>query len=189
MRIYELVIDEEQDIYGVDAISLVDEPAIETDFIALKRQYTFKQAADRQVLIGPALIPDKMIYRKDDNGEFSIYFSKNTVRRASELYLTRGLSNSFTKDHESEVSNVHLVESWIVESEQDKSRQYGFNVPLGTWMVAVKVTDTTLWAEAVKTGDVKGFSIEGYFINSMEKTKEEEAMAELEGLFKRMARS
>lgn len=187
MRIYELVIDEEQDILGVDAISLVDEPAIETDFVALRKQFAFKASGDRQVLVGPALIPDKMIYRKDDKGEFSIYFSKKTVRRASELYLTRGLSNSFTKDHESQVENVHLVESWIVESDQDKSRQYGFDVPVGTWMVAVKVTDTTLWAEAVKTGDVRGFSIEGYFVNSMEKTQEDAAMAELESLFKRLS--
>ncbi|OUW18603.1 MAG: hypothetical protein CBD18_02385 [Opitutales bacterium TMED158] len=181
MKLIELVLDEDEQVFGVDAISLVDEPAIERDFVALqKQQVRFKQSGERQVLMGPALIPDKFIYRRDDDrGEYSVYFSKSTVRRASELYLRRNLANSFTKDHESKVSGIHLTESWIVESDTDKSRQYGFDVPIGTWMVAVKVDDTTLWAEAVKTGKVRGFSIEGYFVNKMREQNEQSAMREV----------
>jgi hypothetical protein len=189
MKLIELVLDEDEQVFGVDAISLVDEPAIERDFVALQKQVKFKQAGDRQVLIGPALIPDKFIYRRDeDRGEYSVYFSKATVRRASELYLRRNLANSFTKDHEVKVQGIHLTESWVVESEQDKSRQYGFDVPIGTWMVAVKVEDTTLWAEAVKTGDVRGFSIEGYFVNKMREQNEQSAMREVRKLVERIAK-
>jgi hypothetical protein len=166
MKIIELVIDETLDDSGIDAISLVDEPAIESDFIALKSQrMQFKQVGDQRLLLGAALIPDKMIYRRDEErGEYHIYFSKATVKKAMELYMSRGFNRSFTQDHKVKVDGVAVIESWIVEDpERDKSSVYGFKVPKGTWMVAAKVYNDHVWQEFVKTGEVRGFSIEGYF--------------------------
>lgn len=189
MRIVELIIDEDAELYGIDAISLVDRPAIELDFIALKQQRVdFAEAdADKRILIGPALVPDKPIYRKNGEDEFYVYFSKSTVRKAAELYLKHGNQASHTLEHEHKINGLTVVESWMVEDkEKDKSAVYGFDVPLGTWMVAVKVDNEAIWQEWVKEGKVKGFSIEGYFANKVQpnfmlrpKSKDDEMLSEL----------
>jgi len=182
MRIVELIIDEEAELYGIDAISIVDRPAIELDFIALKEQkLAFAEAdADKRILLGPALVPDKPIYRRNGEDEFYVYFSKATVRKASELYLKHGNQANHTLEHEHKINGLTVVESWIVENkEQDKSALYGLDVPVGTWMVAVKVDNEAIWQEWVKEGKVKGFSIEGYFADKMKKNSEDEMLAEL----------
>jgi len=109
MRIVELIIDEDAELYGIDAISLVDRPAIELDFIALKEaRVQFAEAdADKRILIGPALVPDKPIYRKNGEDEFYVYFSKSTVRRAAELYLKHGNQANHTLEHEHTINGAH----------------------------------------------------------------------------------
>ena len=172
MRILELVIDEEQDVFGIDAISLVESPAIESDWVALKEQkeVLFAEAdKDKRILVGAALIPDKPIYRRNGEDEYYVYFSKKTVRKAMEMYMQFGNQNNATLEHEYNLNGLTVVESWIVESkEQDKSAMYGLDVPLGTWMVTMKVNNQAIWAEWVKEGKVKGFSIEGFFVDKME---------------------
>lgn len=170
MKIIELVIDETADEYAVDCVSLVDEPAIESNFIALKKQRFKKIDASRRLLMGPVLIPDKMIYRHDEErGDYSVYFSKKTCRQAMELYMQRGFQSSWSKDHENKVEGVHMVESWIVEDkDKDKSALYGLDVPVGTWMCCAKVKDDELWENSIKSGDVLGFSIEGFFVSARE---------------------
>lgn len=182
MRIVELIIDEDAELYGIDAISLVDRPAIELDFIALKEaRVQFAEAdADKRILIGPALVPDKPIYRKNGEDEFYVYFSKSTVRRAAELYLKHGNQANHTLEHEHTINGLTVVESWMVEDKQkDKSAVYGLDVPVGTWMVAVKVDNEAIWQEWVKEGKVKGFSIEGYFADKLKKNQDDEMLAEL----------
>jgi len=167
MNFIELVIDEEAELYGIDAISLVEQPAIESDFIAMNAQLLqFKtQDEEKRIVMGAALIPDKPIYRKSGDEEYYVYFSKKTVRRAMELYLKNGNQANATLEHEHKINGLHVVESWIVEGEQDKSRMYGLEVPVGTWMVSMKVENDAIWEKFVKEGSVKGFSIEGYFAN------------------------
>mgnify|MGYP003121923801 CR=1 FL=1 len=183
MTIFELVIDEEAEVYGIDAISLVDKPAIELDFVALSEQrVAFAQVdADKRIVMGPALVPDKPIYRRGAEGEFYVYFSKSTVRRASELYMMHGNQSSHTLEHEHTITGLTLVESWVVEDkDKDKSAVYNLDVPVGTWMVAIKVDNEAIWQEWVKEGRVKGFSIEGYFVDKMEvQQREERMLAEL----------
>ena len=150
-------------MYGIDAISLVDKPAIELDFIALKEQHVQFATADedKRVLIGAALVPDKPIYRRNGEDEFYVYFSQATIRRASELYLKHGNQSNHTLEHEHNIQGLTMVESWIVEDKKkDKSALYNMDVPVGTWMVAVKVDNEAIWQEYVKEGLVKGFSIE-----------------------------
>ena len=175
MRIVELILDEEQEDSGIEAISIVESPAIESDFVALNSQEIKLAEIDKEkkILLGALLIPNKPIYRNGDEGEYYIFFSKDTIVKASQMYLKNGYQNKSTLEHAQALKGLTLVESWIVEDEvQDKSRKYGLNVPIGTWMGAVKVNNDEIWQEYVKTNKVKGFSIEGYFADKMERPKE-----------------
>jgi len=173
MDIVELFIDETDEVSGIEAISVVENPAIEENFIALKNQ-EFKLAEvdkEKRILMGAALIPNKPIYRQNGEQEYYIYFSQATVRKASELFFINGNQSNSTLEHQLELKGLTAVESWIVESEQDKSRMYDLNVPMGTWMVSMKVNNDDVWKK-VKAGEVKGFSIEGYFADRLERPNE-----------------
>lgn len=175
LEIFELFIDEDNDLNGIEAISIVENPAIEEDFIFLKEQGKLELAKvdeDKRILMGAALIPNKKIYRNNGLQEYYIFFSEDTVRKASEMFLTKGKQNNSTLEHEDKLEGLSVVESWIIEDEkQDKSRKYDFNLPVGTWMVSVKVNNDDVWNQ-VKAGEVKGFSIEGYFADKMDGPKE-----------------
>ena len=175
MKIIELILDENEELNGIEAISIVESPAIEEDFIALKSDEIklAEVSKERRVLMGALLIPNKPIYRRNGEDEYYIYFSKDTVLKASQMYLMKGNQNNSTLEHQYSLSGLSLVESWIVEDEvHDKSRKYGMEVPLGTWMGTVKVNNDQVWEEFVKTQAVRGFSIEGYFADKMERPKE-----------------
>jgi hypothetical protein len=173
----ELVIDEESDLSGIEAISIVESPAIEEDFIALSKERKIELAEvdkERKILMGAALIPKKKIPRRSGDYVYDIMFSDETVVKASQLFLTRGKQNNSTLEHEVDISGLSVVESWIIEDEvHDKSRKFGLEMPLGTWMVSVKVNNDQIWEEFVKTGKVKGFSIEGFFTDKLDRPKEE----------------
>ena len=122
-KIIELVLDEEQDDIGVDAISIVESPAIESDFVALKNQEIKLAEVDKEkkILMGALLIPNKPIYRNGGEGEYYIYFSKDTIVKASQMFLQNGKQSNSTLEHNQALNGLTLVESWIVESkEQDK---------------------------------------------------------------------
>ena len=183
MRIIELILDEEDIDAGVEAISIVESPAIESDFVALKNQEVRLAEVDKEkkILMGALLIPDKPIYRNGSEGEYYIFFSKDTIVKASQMFLQNGNQSRSTLEHAQALNGLTLVESWIVEDKaKDKTALYGLDVPVGTWMGSVKVNNEDVWNEYVKTNKVKGFSIEGYFADKMEAPKEaiEEQMAE-----------
>jgi len=175
MKIVELLIDEEQELSGIEAISIVDEPAIEENFIALSKQHEIKLAEvdkEKKILMGAALVPNKNIYRRNGEDEYYIFFSQDTVRKASELFLMRGNQNKSTLEHQAELYGLSVVESWIIEDDvHDKSRKYNMDLPVGTWMVSMKVNNDEVWNNYVKTGLVKGFSIEGYFTDKIAMSK------------------
>ena len=183
MKIIELILDEEEFDTGVDAISIVESPAIESDFVALKNQEIKLAEVDKEkkILMGALLIPDKPIYRNGSDGEYYIFFSKDTIVKASQMFLQNGNQSRSTLEHAQALNGLTLVESWIVEDKaKDKTALYGLDVPVGTWMGSVKVNNEDVWNEYVKTNKVKGFSIEGYFADKMEAPKEaiEEQMAD-----------
>lgn len=171
MKIIELLIDEEELYSGIEAISIVDRPAIQENFIALSEQPKVKLAEvdkEKRILMGAALVPNKNIYRSEGEDEYYIYFSEDTVRKASELFLMRGNQNKSTLEHEASLSGLSVVESWIIEDDvHDKSRKYDMDLPVGTWMVSMKVNNDDVWENYVKTGKVSGFSIEGYFTDKV----------------------
>ena len=172
-KIVELVIEDDNQELAIDAISLVTAPAIEQDFVFFgkeKNNLTFaKVDEEKRMLVSPALIPNKHIFRYDPNtdSDYYVYFSKETVRRASELYLKHNNHHKATYQHQDRVSGVLTVESWIKEGEQDKSKMYGFDLPNGTWFVKMKIENDDLWTK-IKEGELKGLSIEGYFTNKFE---------------------
>jgi len=183
MDIIELFIDETDEVSGIEAVSIVESPAIEEDFIALKStEFKFAEVnKEKRILMGAALIPNKPIYRRNEENEYYIYFSRETVRKASELFFINGNYNKSTLEHELPLEGLVAVESWIVEDkEKDKTTLYGMDVPLGTWMLSMKVLNDDVWNNYVKTGKVKGFSIEGYFADRAERPNEPNKLSKWE---------
>tara|TARA_R110002012_G_C11676454_1_gene613827 strand:- start:18623 stop:19390 length:768 start_codon:yes stop_codon:yes gene_type:complete len=190
-KIVELIISEDQvdNEDGVFAISLVEEPAIEENWVALKKEKAEKQLIkcakydeDKRLLIAPALIPNKQIFRLDEDGkDYYVYFSRDTIKKASELFLKNKNQSNTTLEHASELEDIHVVESWVKDGAVDKSVNYGFeHLPNGTWFVTMKVENDKVW-EKVKEGEIKGFSIEGYFtdkIKNFSKQLKETQLAE-----------
>lgn len=176
-KIVELVIEENNEMLAIDAISLVSAPAIEQDFVFFgkeKHNLTFaKVDEEKRMLVSPALIPNKQIFRYDPNtdSEYYVYFSKDTVRQAAELYLKHNNHHKATYEHQDRVSGVLTTESWIKEGDQDKSKMYGYDLPNGTWFVKMRIDNDDLW-QKIKDGELKGLSIEGYFVDKMQKMSE-----------------
>lgn len=151
----------DSDVY---AISLVDCPAIEEDFIYLskeKQEQIFLEKEDKHLIVGAVLVPDKPIYRNNGKEEFYIQFSKETIEKLAYDYLMNGRMYSVTTDHKDIADDVCLVESWIKTSENDKSVDYGMNVPVGTWLCSMKVENEDVWGR-IKSGELRGFSIESF---------------------------
>ena len=154
---------------GIDsetyAISLVESPAIESDFVALakeeeEKQQVFLESNEKHMLYGAALIPDKDIYRNNGEQEFYINFTKESIERMSQDFMKEYRQYEVKTDHDNIANEVCVVESWLVsDSYKDKSNALGINVPEGTWMVGMKVNNIETW-ERIKAGELKGFSVE-----------------------------
>jgi len=181
MNIIELILDEDSKMSGIDAISIVESPAIESNFIALNNHQVKFATVDteKRILMGPALIPNKPIYRNQDGEEFYVYFSKATIEKAMQMYLKKGNQGNATLEHDGKLNGLTLVESWIkVDAEKDKSVAYGMEDPVGTWYVSMKVDNEEIWNEYVKSGKVKGFSIEGFFADKTTTMSKEDVILE-----------
>ena len=171
---------------GVFAISLVDQPAIEENFVALAAQDVEFKVVDeeRRIVVGFALVPEKRILRLMGGKKFNIYFTKETVAQAAEDFMKKMMLKKFTTDHEEKVDGITVIESWVVEdSKNDKSNLYGLGAKGGEWVLMSKIDNEAVWNE-VKAGKFKGYSIEARFdgfeqLQSKEKTMEEKIINEL----------
>lgn len=167
-KVYELVIEDKED--EVFAISLVENPAIESDWVYFDKEVIQFASVDteQKMLIGPILIPDKKILRVDAEGQpYHVFFTKDTVKKLAQNYLMKKYTDSATLEHEKSIKGVHLIESWVKDGQLDKSNNYGLNVPKGTWLGIFKITDDNIWNDFIKSGKVKGFSIEGLFSHKL----------------------
>ena len=167
METYKVLFNEEEN-EGVYAISLVSDPAIEVNFISLSKNKEIKLATineEQRILVGPILIPDQLIYRNQDGHEYNIMFPKETIKQVQHNFVQQGYQNNSTLEHSGKaIPNVTFVETWIKEDEvHDKSVLYGFSEPVGTLFGLMKVNNDEIWNDYVKTGKVKGFSIDGVF--------------------------
>ena len=176
-----LDIDEQNIQDGIDAISLVKFPAIEENWVALNEHKVELKTIDedKRIVIGLALIPEKDIYRRNGDYEYNIRFSKDTVRKASELYFKKLKNNNATLEHQEKTDGVTTIESWIVENPKiDKSALYNLNATEGSWVVVMKIYNDEVWAD-VKNGTYLGLSIEGYFSEKAELNLQESKDLEL----------
>lgn len=173
--VYELIIEGEED--EVYAISMVSEPAIEAGWVAFDKEQVQFQAVDndKRLVLGPILVPDKRILRIDGEGKpYHVFLSAPTIKKLSEKYLQNKYTDKVTVEHKKTISDVSLVESWIVESRtKDKSAVYGLSLAPGTWAGTMKVNNEKLWQDFVKTGKLTGFSIEGLFSHQLVEASKE----------------
>ena len=174
MRLYELIISDEE-VDEVFAISMVDDPAIEAygEYFD-KEEVHFKEIKEEGLFMAPILIPDKKILRLDGSGvPYEVYFSPETIKRLSQMYLEKKYQDSVTLEHDGKIEGITLVETWIKESrEKDKSKLYGLNVPVGSWLGTFKI-DNDEMRDKFRSGEVSAVSIEGIF-EHLEKTPKEQ---------------
>lgn len=183
----ELFIDENGENDGIEALSLVKFPATEETWIALNNhRIEFKSIDDeKRIIIGLALVPDKLIYRRNGDYEYNIKFSKETVKKAGQLYLKKLNNNNATLEHQTEVDGVSVVESWIVENpKMDKTAIYNLNAAEGSWAVIMSIENDKVWEE-IKNGTYLGISVEGYFSDEQKlsiQTEEQELIEKIKSI-------
>lgn len=182
IKCYDVTLD--SDVFG---ISLVQDPAIEVNYVALSKEKPLQvllEKEDKHIIVGCALVPDKPIYRRDGDEEFYIQFSKETIEKLAHQYLANDKIYSFTTDHEDVADDVYIIETWLKTSENDKSKDYGLDAPIGSWMIMAKVENEDIW-KRIKDGELQGFSIEAVvdlkeinnkIINNMAKNTKLEAI-------------
>ena len=162
LPIYDIILSDTALEQGVGFISLVDEPAIMVNWIKLAQQaqLDFKADKAKQLLYGPFLIPDMLIYRRDVKlGEYYVRFKKEQIESIANKFNKDRNSNNINFQHSELTVDAYVAENWIVSGE-DKSKGLGFDLPEGTWFGGVKVEDQKFWNTEVSNDVVKGFSVE-----------------------------
>ena len=185
-----MYLDENNLELGIRAVSLVEDPAIESNFVTLKNETKIELAEvskERRILLGAALIPNKPILRVEDEKEYYIYFSKETIAKIALMFAKNKYSDQVTEEHANQVKGMTIFESWLTEDKQmDKSAFYGLDVPVGTWCISMKADNQEVYNLA-KEGKIKGFSIEGFFSDKLEKKEPSKEDKEIEILTEIMA--
>lgn len=177
---------------GVYGISIVDEPANEMKFVAMSnvKPVFLENNKEKQILTGVVLMPDQLIYRREGDYEYNIVFEKDVIELLSQDFLRRGFIKNSKYNHEGKwLEGISVVESWVTADTQlDKANALGFDVPVGTWLVSMKLSDE-LWKEYVKTGKVTGFSIDAFLEHKkvkMNNTKNKKTIMSLLNKFVKM---
>jgi hypothetical protein len=158
---------------GITRTALVDDPAIEETWLVFSKQapqtpFEFKTvSSDRRLIMGPVMIPDLPIYRNDADGEYNAIFRKNTIETIMKKWGKAGYYNSFDIMHDDNqvTTGVYLFESMMVDESRGIKTPgvFGKDFNDGTWITTLYVENDTIWEEYVKTGKLKGFSVEGFF--------------------------
>ncbi len=174
LKVFKLTLDDAKQTQGVEFVSFVDFPAIEKNFMAFGKEKKYHFNSEQRIVTGAVMIPDLPIYRNDNSrGEFYVVFEKPTVKALNEKFMSeqRTLAFNYMHQKDSQVDSVVLIENWLVGEKDNKAKDLGFDVPVGTWMMSVKVNNDKFWQEQIKTKNVQGFSIEGFFDMEMYKIK------------------
>ena len=158
---------------GVNVISLVEFPAVERNFIQLSKEVKLSLNDEKKELLGVALIPDMPIYRRDKQGEYYIVFSAESIRKIAIDFYRKLNVNMADVEHNHNIENgITYFQSMIIDKEQGICPKAFKDLPNGTWIVGCKIENDKVW-EAVKSGEVKGFSIDGHFHTEEEKQEDE----------------
>ena len=182
LPLYEIFINEGDDT-GMELISLVDRPAIRTKGMLFSDEVKmqFKQVGDEQIIVGPAMIPNIDIYREDEEmGAYLVRFTEDTIKKLVEKFNRKGTNRRINIDHSKQMVDGFILEDWIIEDAMyDKSRMYGFELPVGTYMLKVKIEDKDFWENEVKGNEKFGFSIEGLLGQKMVKMEKDYSIDDL----------
>jgi hypothetical protein len=184
LPVYQITLGEDDDETGITLISLVDNPAIEVKGYAFKEEsdnYFFKNVKEKQIIVGPAMIPDMKIYRENEElGPHYVFFTKDMIEKMVEKFNRFGSNRRINLEHTNQMVDAFIVEDWIIEDPvHDKSKKYGFELPVGTYMVKVKVDDESFWKEQVKENGRYGFSIQGLMGQELVKMSREATIDDL----------
>ena len=175
LPIYSIVVDESD--LEVNRVSIVGNPAIESNFLAFSNNAkikTFLSSDDKRELIGAAIIPDLPIYRNVDGKEFYVTFSKETIKQIAQNLFKKGYNQSMNVEHTDTNAGSYIYQSFIVDSSLGLNAPSGLELPDGSWVIGVKVEDESVWNE-IKEGRRNGFSVEGLFgLSDVKDTEEEE---------------
>lgn len=167
LPIYKLVIKDEDENMGVNFVALVDEPAIQRNFFAFDNQMRFAADKERRIITGALMIADMPIYRRNEKmGEFYVVFDKQQIEKIAQRFMKNGYNDNVNKMHDAQqtVEGVYMYESFITDSQRGILAPRGFeSTPEGTWFGSYKVDNDEVWNEFIKTGEFKGFSVEGTF--------------------------
>jgi hypothetical protein len=148
-------------------IKVITEYASGQDTMSMKFA---EELIEKQMLVGPLMIPNKLIPRLDEEGEYFVYFTEDTIRKIAHKFMKDKYTDAINYEHYEEIplESISMVESWLVEDpESDKQSVYDMKYPKGTWMGMFKVEDKVIWDDYIKTGLVRGFSVEGMFSDMM----------------------
>ena len=160
--VFKAVIKNDND--GIRRVSLVNDPAIEIEGFYFSNEYAFKVVKEKMRIVGPALVPDKKIYREHKGKGYYIVFTKEIIQELVGKFNKSNNNRSINDDHTPTMVNSYIDQNWIVEDlEYDKSKLYGFSCPVGTWFIELKVDDVKYWEDEVKANNKYSFSIEGLF--------------------------
>ena len=164
--LFELKISEDDDT-GVEAIALVDHPATESNWHAFNKKQKFKTIdKDKRIIAGFAMIAGQKMFRRDSSGEYHVFFSAETIGKIVEKFFRQKRTDQSNIMHNSNLmlDDVFMIESFRIDTERGIVTPKGFDeAPDGSWFVAMKVDDLKLWEEFIKTGEFRGFSVEGIF--------------------------
>ena len=165
----------------VYAISLVECPAIESNFVYLSEEKPIQvclEQDEKHMVFGAVLIPDKPIYRYNQEEEYYLRFPKETIEVLAHDYLQNDNIYSFTQQHKDNADGVSIIESWVKTSENDKSVDLGIDAPIGSWIIGAKIDNEEIW-QGIKDGSMKGFSVESFLnFDEIMMNKQENKMTE-----------
>lgn len=153
--------------YGIEDIALVDTPAYEELFVAFSKEDTFKfaiQNEEKRIITGAVMIPDKLVYREQNNQPFYVVATRETINDAAIKFASENKNNriKLTHDTDSNVSDVFIFESFVTDENRVKEVVNFESLPMGTWFITCKIENETVWQQ-IKQGQFKGFSIEAFF--------------------------
>lgn len=167
LPLYALVIDD-KDESGVDFIAMVDKPAIEKNWMAFQNQKMdfVITNQDRRIITGPLMIPNLPIYRRDEIGEYNVFFTAETINQICQKYFKNGYTSNVNMMHDPNqiTKGIYMFESFIADKSRGVLCPTAYSgLPDGTWFGSFKVDNQDVWDSFVKTGVFKGFSVEGIF--------------------------
>jgi hypothetical protein len=142
---------------------------------------------EKRIVVGPAMVPNLNIMRKDSKGNpYQVFFTSETIKMIAEKYMRNKYIDNNDTDHNGEAAkDVYVIESWIKEDMEDKSNKYGFGeLPIGTWFVSMKVRNDNVWYK-IKNKELNGFSVSGYFEEVAQFCKEEMFLKEVAEILKK----